>query len=339
MSDAQIAFMHRGSSRRGGVLVLVLVVTMVISTLALVVAGRVRSRVGELDVQRRLLRARRGAISAANAALAIVWEDTNGWDAVGERWSGVSPQGSSVADMQVRVFAPGGDESSDNLVALRDEASLICINSASESLLRLLFSEVGGLRGDELSVAVDSLMDWIDADDEPREDGAEAEAYGAMQDSYLCANAPLSTLEELLLVRGITVEAYQRLAPLLTVHGDGLLNLNTVSPVVLRLLARAEGGDPDAAMDAAQALLDARESGSVYKDASSGAIHGVLREYGTPAPAESAQLRILAPFFCVKTDCFRGIAVADSGGAYAALRRIEFVISRSSGTFIEWFEH
>ena len=49
----------------------------------------------------------------------------------------------------------------------------------------------------------DSILDWIDEDDEPREFGAETEYYGALDPPYDPKNGPLTTVEELLLVRGV----------------------------------------------------------------------------------------------------------------------------------------
>lgn len=48
----------------------------------------------------------------------------------------------------------------------------------------------------------DAILDWIDEDDEPREFGAEIEYYSGL--GYGPKNGPLDTLEELLLVRGVT---------------------------------------------------------------------------------------------------------------------------------------
>src|SRR5207253_3613271 len=48
----------------------------------------------------------------------------------------------------------------------------------------------------------DAIIDWIDADDEPRANGAESDYYSGL--GYRCKNGPLDTLEELLLVRGVT---------------------------------------------------------------------------------------------------------------------------------------
>ena len=50
----------------------------------------------------------------------------------------------------------------------------------------------------------DSILDWIDTDDQPREYGAETEYYSTLTPPYLPKNGPLSTLEELLLVKGVT---------------------------------------------------------------------------------------------------------------------------------------
>jgi type II secretory pathway component PulK len=48
----------------------------------------------------------------------------------------------------------------------------------------------------------DSIVDWIDPDSEPRDAGAESDSYAGL--GYQCKNGPLQSLEELLLVRGVT---------------------------------------------------------------------------------------------------------------------------------------
>ena len=51
----------------------------------------------------------------------------------------------------------------------------------------------------------DSILDWIDPDDEPRAFGAEADVYGTML-GYEPTNGPISSLDELLLIPGVTTE-------------------------------------------------------------------------------------------------------------------------------------
>lgn len=50
----------------------------------------------------------------------------------------------------------------------------------------------------------DAMLDWMDADDEPREFGAEVDYYSSLEPAYGTKNGPLETVEELLLVRGVT---------------------------------------------------------------------------------------------------------------------------------------
>ena len=50
----------------------------------------------------------------------------------------------------------------------------------------------------------DAILDWIDADSTPREQGAESEYYGTLVPAYAPRNGPPVTIEELLLVRGVT---------------------------------------------------------------------------------------------------------------------------------------
>lgn len=61
------------------------------------------------------------------------------------------------------------------------------------------------LPGMELDVA-DAILDWIDADDTAREAGAELSYYQSLPQPYRPRNGPIRSLDELLLVRGVTAE-------------------------------------------------------------------------------------------------------------------------------------
>lgn len=50
----------------------------------------------------------------------------------------------------------------------------------------------------------DAILDWIDTDTEPRPAGCEDEYYSTLPSPYSCPNKPLQSVEELLLVRGVT---------------------------------------------------------------------------------------------------------------------------------------
>jgi len=75
--------------------------------------------------------------------------------------------------------------------------SMLRIDSSGESLRSMLI-----LLPNMTEDVADAICDWIDDDDDEREQGAEASAY----DLYSPKNGPLSTLDELLFVRGVTAE-------------------------------------------------------------------------------------------------------------------------------------
>lgn len=81
---------------------------------------------------------------------------------------------------------------------LMDEASKINVNVAPRNILMRL----PGMT-DEIA---DSILDWRDEDDEVTNQGAENAYYQGLQPPYACKNAAFSTIDELLLVKGMTPE-------------------------------------------------------------------------------------------------------------------------------------
>jgi DNA uptake protein ComE-like DNA-binding protein len=79
---------------------------------------------------------------------------------------------------------------------LTDEASKLNLNSATTSMV----SRLPGMKAS----LTDALLDFLDADDVPRPEGAEQEYYNALPQPYRMHNGPLSTVEQLLLVRGFS---------------------------------------------------------------------------------------------------------------------------------------
>jgi type II secretory pathway component PulK len=71
-----------------------------------------------------------------------------------------------------------------------------------EETAALMLLPIPGMT-DELA---DSVLDWIDSDDERRLYGAESDVYQAMTPPYYAKNGPLESVDELLLVAGVTPE-------------------------------------------------------------------------------------------------------------------------------------
>ena len=53
----------------------------------------------------------------------------------------------------------------------------------------------------------DAILDWLDADDESRDFGVESDYYRSQSPAYEAKNGPLDSLDELLLIRGVTPES------------------------------------------------------------------------------------------------------------------------------------
>lgn len=69
----------------------------------------------------------------------------------------------------------------------------------------LAVSLLMGLPGMTIDVA-EAILDWLDEDDDPRPNGCEADYYMTLPTPYTPKNGPIDSIEELLLVRGVTPE-------------------------------------------------------------------------------------------------------------------------------------
>jgi general secretion pathway protein K len=110
-------------------------------------------------------------------------------------------------------------------------------------LTGLLTNKPFQLEEEEAQGLVQAITDWLDRDDETAgEFGAETIYYQQLEHPYECKNGPLTSLAELQLVRGMTEALYfgaeenPGLRDLLTVYGNGKININTATPLILRAL-------------------------------------------------------------------------------------------------------
>jgi len=124
-----------------------------------------------------------------------------------------------------------------------DEEGKLNLNTASPSELRYIFLYAGA-DVEDIDIIVDSIEDWRDSDNLHRLNGAEEDYYRALEPPYSSKDAPFNTVEELILVRGITKEVVfgrideegKRIAGVreyLTVFGSGKININTAPEAVL----------------------------------------------------------------------------------------------------------
>jgi general secretion pathway protein K len=153
-------------------------------------------------------------------------------------------------------------------VRVMSEAGKININLVSESTLRKIIGNFG-LEEEEKDVVVDSILDWRDTDDFHRINGAENDYYQSLKEPYDCKNGNLDSIEELLLVRGMTPDLFYGkktikkegeankdrigLKDIFSIYAAGeQIDINSATPVALRFVL----GIPE---EVAQQMVKARE--------------------------------------------------------------------------------
>jgi general secretion pathway protein K len=182
-------------------------------------------------------------------------------DSLKQRWAGgPGDPNSPIASLPLENFALGHGTISAKIMDLDRWFNL---NVADERILRQAFTEIGA-DASQMHALVDSILDWLDQDDAPRQNGAESEYYGLFTPPYFAKNGPVEDLSELLSVRGVTPSIYfgDPGNDTGTVSGVGLvdlftplsgrgINVNTASIAVLQLM-------PEIDENIAQAIVQAR---------------------------------------------------------------------------------
>jgi type II secretory pathway component PulK len=126
--------------------------------------------------------------------------------------------------------------------ALIDEERKININKAKLSILEDLFIIILGL--DEMGAQdlAASIIDWRDEDSmlSIPLGSAEDRDYKSLQYSYEAKDQEFEVLDEILLVKGMTTEIFEKVKDYITIYGDGKVNINTASKEILLVLGLDE---------------------------------------------------------------------------------------------------
>jgi type II secretory pathway component PulK len=215
------------TGEQGYALVAAVASIAVFAAMALTVLSATRVAMADVGGEQAQLRA--GAAADAGVALAIshmlATDDTNGW----------SPDGRirrllfHDAVLRVRV---------------EDERGKVPVDALDTTQTTRLL-EIAGLGGERLSIARDSLLDWLDTDRDPRPFGAEAPYYRAH--GVVPADGLLASVDELALVRGFDAGVVDRLRPIVTTVGrTGGFRPDFADPRALAVMLR--GGDANPAV-------------------------------------------------------------------------------------------
>jgi general secretion pathway protein K len=145
-----------------------------------------------------------------------------------------------------------------NVVVANPNARLD-LNQADPAALLQLFSRF--VAPATARAVVDALEDWTDPDELVRPSGAEAEAYRRSGSRFIPRNGPLTRVDELRRVRGVTDALASAVAPYVTVSGDRHIDVNAAPEAVLAAI-------PGIGPSGARTIADRREQGAVFTSTS-----------------------------------------------------------------------
>ena len=184
------------------------------------------------------------AKSGFYGAAALLANSNNNYDTLRDNWA----QTEILSVQSQTLFTDGYF-----MVTVEDEAGKIPLNKLvygnadnlviKDILIQLLRQPEFGLDERKVNEIVDSIKDWIDADNATTDYGAETSYYSSLDPPYEAKNAQLDCIEELLMVKGVTKEIFTgtkekpSLAQYVTADSDGAININTAPKMVLRALS------------------------------------------------------------------------------------------------------
>lgn len=248
----------------------------------------------------------------------------------------------SLEDIWAGPSAPSASGDSMGQMNITDEYGKINLNALIfeegadeqvylhlEMALRVLFLERGVTED-----PVDAILDWLDSDDVVRPNGYESTFYSALENPYEAKNGPMDTIEELLLIPGITPDVYfgtgeERATPLpdlLTVHGhpQGMVNVNTApEEVLVALLAvQSDPENPDiaGAYESVDYLMEQFEEQGPFISIPQHLKPDPPRSPDPNANPNAPQPIPEADFFDIKSSVFRIQSDAASGNAQLRLQ-------------------
>jgi general secretion pathway protein K len=159
------------------------------------------------------------------------------------------------------------------LVSITEESGKVDINMASDLLLKNLLINAG-VQEEEVDIIVDSIMDWKDEDNLHRLYGVESDYYMSLPIPYKAKDADFDTIEELLLVKGMTPDILygnnnrKGIIDFITVHSQtDKININAAPKEVLLAV-------PGVTPEIADAIINARQVKEISGEEIQGLIAG-----------------------------------------------------------------
>ncbi len=187
----------------GIALIIVMIAILVLSVMAagFAYSMKVETKLAQnAENEEQLLWLGRSGVELARWVLA---QEKCPYDSLNQIWAG-GPGADCETNGPLAGISLDNYQIGDGMVSVKivDLERYANINTANTAALQQALNLMG-VDVDSMAIISDSILDWIDADDNPRLSGAESDYYQRLDPPYYAKNAPVDDLSELLLVRGI----------------------------------------------------------------------------------------------------------------------------------------
>ncbi len=309
---------RRNRARREGIALIIVMISIFVLTMlagAFAYSMKVETRLARNgNSEEELAWLGRSGVEYARWILAQQLQVQNEpYDGLNQVWAGgpggLGTSNSPLADVQKTVQLGNGSFT----WSITNMESMANINSAGEGMIGQALMLMGVDAGQSTPI-VNSILDWIDPDNNTRIQGAENDYYQTLTPPYNAKNGPIDDMSELLLIKGITPELYWGtssgdhppssfvpradrshlpsdtlqfpvgLAQLFTPVSDGRINLNTAPATVLQLVPGMDALSAEAIVAARDGEDDGTGMTGPYRNV------GDVRRVPNLAPGLSAQL-------------------------------------------------
>ncbi len=269
------------------------------------------------------------------------------YDSLDQIWAG-GPGGKCTNETIVRSGIPIPVGNGSFTWKIEDNDRYFNINVADEIVLNEALTLIG-VDAAQMTTVVNSILDWRDADKNPRISGAESEAYEQQDPPYEAKDGPIDDMSELLLIRGISASpgiyygsggggmprivnraAGQQsvfeepnyavgLVNLFTALSGPTVNINTASADVLQLMMQIDE-------NYAQRIIQGRSPVGEVEGLMGAGGYPTIGEVYRRVPDLPVPPEILARYFGVKSQVFKAEITATMGSTsrkyIAVLRRM-----------------
>ncbi len=233
------------TQRNGFVIVIVLCMVIMLGALLVGFNYQSRSELREVDNLRKSAMALNCARAGLNIAILVI-KDANEIYTNAKLKNLLTGQNSFTIGQGQCSVTITEENSKFNVNLLKDQNGRLN-RTAIDQLLRLIDLLNQNNRG-QLHIGygiVPAIIDWTDNDDEVtylpfimnENTGVESGYYAQLSNPYRCTNRALDSIDELLSIKGITPEVFDQIHDYITVKGNGKININCASKLVIQSLS------------------------------------------------------------------------------------------------------